>query len=56
MAQSSVQTFGVDEAHWTENLADITRGYKVHIETKMEEIWGFLAPRAAAASLDLWQA
>ncbi len=55
MAQSTVQTLGVDERSggevtkmllptgcWTENAADVTREYKVHIEAKMVEIRGFL--------------
>ena len=51
MAQSTVRTFGADEAHWTENAADVTRAYKIHIET-MVKIQGFLARYAAAVSLD----
>ena len=27
---------------WTENAADVTKEYKVHIEAKMVEIRGFL--------------
>jgi hypothetical protein len=52
MAQSTERTFGADEAHWTGNVADVTRAYKIHIET-MVKIQGFLARHAADVSLDL---
>jgi hypothetical protein len=47
MAQSTVQTFGKDKAHWTE--------YKVHIEAKMGEIRGFLDRHATTVSIDMRQ-
>jgi hypothetical protein len=53
-AQSTVRTFGADKAHWTENIADVTRACKIHIET-MVKIQGFLARHAAAVSPDLRQ-
>jgi hypothetical protein len=40
---------------WTENVADVTREYKVHVEAKMVEIQGFLDRHAAALSIDLWR-
>ena len=63
MAQATVRTLGVDgrsggevtkmllpTGHWTENAADVTREYKVHIEAKM-----VLDRHAAAVSIDLRQ-
>ncbi len=55
IAQSTERTFGADEAHWTGNVADVTRAYKIHIET-MVKIQGFLARHAADVRLDLQQA
>jgi hypothetical protein len=36
---------------WTENAADVTREYRVHIEAKMVEIREFLKQHTAAASI-----
>ena len=55
MAQSTERTFGTDGAHWTGNIADVTRAYKTHIET-IVKIQGFLARHAADVSFDLQQA
>ena len=37
---------------WTENAADVTREYRVHIEAKMVEIREFLNRHTAAVSID----
>ena len=68
MAQSTVRTLGVDErsggettkmlpptGYWTENVVDVTREYKVHVEAKMVEIRGFLDQHTATVSVDLRQ-
>jgi hypothetical protein len=48
----SVPRMLLPTGRWTENAADVTREYRVHIEAKMVEIRGFLNRHATAVSID----